>query len=244
MLKHLGIEGIYVVHAKSGYEIHENHVNTLFKQHELSHVFITDGDPNMFTQELLNTYFTPTIKNKLSTGVISCTLNHILSYEAVIKNNNKYALIFENDPFFIGDFKNNVSKIVEEANMLEPGFIISLENTSLRFPPYKQINKKQLLYPATQGRCAGAYLIDNKAAQQMLSDLKTNKCNEVIDWWHNILIKKNVIKMYWAYPAITEQGSHNGLLSSIISTKERSKTRQIKWFVQRIYKTYFLHFIK
>lgn len=244
MLKSIGIEGIYVVHAKRGYEIHENHVNTLFKEHGLEHVFMTDGDPSLFTEELLNRYFTPTIKEKLSTGVLSCTLNHILCYEAVIKNNNRYALIFENDPFFTGDFTKQISRIVEEANTLEPGFIISLENTSLRFPPYKLVNKKQLLYPAVQGRCAGAYLIDNKAAKQMLSDLQVHKCNEVIDWWHNTLIRTNVIKMYWAYPAITEQGSHNGLLSSTISTKERSTKRRIKWVIQRFYKTYMLHFLK
>jgi len=244
MLEQIGIEGIYVVHAKKGYEVHENHVNTLFQQHGLNHVFMTDGDPSLFTDELLNRYFTPTIKEKLSTGVLSCTLNHILCYEAVVKNNNRYALIFENDPFFISDFTKDIRKIIQEANTLEPGFIISLENTSLRFPPYKLTNKNQLLYPATQGRCAGAYLIDKRAAELMLEDLKTNKCNEVIDWWHNALIKNKVIKMYWAYPAITEQGSHNGLLSSTISTKERSMKRRIKWFIQRLYKTYFLHFIK
>jgi len=244
MFKEIVIEGIYVVHAKKSYEIHENHVNTLFKKHGLRHVFMTHGDPSLFTPELLNTYFTPTIKDKLSTGVLSCTLNHILSYEAVVKNNNRYALIFENDPFLIEDFTKEISKIIKEANTLEPGFIVSLENTSLRFPPYKQVNKKQLLYPATQGRCAGAYLIDKLAAEKILLDLQTNKCNEVIDWWHNTLIKNNIIKMYWAYPAINEQGSHNGLLSSTISTKERSRKRRIKWFLQRMYKTYFLHFIK
>lgn len=244
MLEQIGIEGIYVVHAKNGYELHENHVNTLFKAHGLNHVFMTDGDPSLFTEELLNKYFTPTIKSKLSTGTISCTLNHILCYEEVVKNNNRYALVFENDPFFLGNFTKDISKIVQEANTLEPGFIISLENTSLRFPPYKLTHKNQLLYPATQGRCAGAYLIDKRATELILQDLKSNKCNEVIDWWHNSLIKNNVIKMYWAYPAITEQGSHNGLLSSSISSKERSVKRRIKWFIQRLYKTYFLHFIK
>lgn len=207
-------------------------------------MYMTDGDPSLFTDELLNTYFTPTIKEKLSIGLLSCTLNHILCYEEVVKNNNRYALVFENDPFFIGDFTKDINKIVQEANALEPGFIISLENTSLRFPPYKRTHKNLLLYPAAQGRCAGAYLIGKRAAELMLQDLQINKCNEVIDWWHNTLIKNKVIKMYWAYPAITEQGSHNGLLSSTISTKEKSTKRRVKWFVQRMYKTYFLHFIK
>ncbi|WP_299252587.1 glycosyltransferase family 25 protein [uncultured Cytophaga sp.] len=244
MVKQIGIDGIYVIHAKQGYEIHEDHVNTLFKKHRLEHTFMTDGDPSLFNDTLLNTYFTPTIKDKLSIGVLSCTLNHILSYEAALKNKNRFALIFENDPFFLGDFVRDITRIIEEAKTLEPGFIISLENTSLRFPKYKTIKRNKHLYPATQGRCAGAYLIDSKGIENILTELKTTKCNEVIDWWHNGLIEKNIIKMYWAYPAITEQGSHNGLLSSTISTKERSTKRRIKWFIQRMYKTHFLRYIK
>jgi glycosyl transferase, family 25 len=245
MLKEIGIDGIYVVHAKTGYEMHEKHVNQLFASEGLNHVFMTDGDSSIFTPELLQKYFTPNIENRLSRGVLSCTLNHILCYEAIVAQNNRYAIIFENDPFFIvKDFKASVAKIIKEANTLPPGFIISIENTSLRFPPYKITNKNQLLYEAKQGRCAGAYIMDQVAAQNILQHLQHTKCNDVIDWWHNNLIDNKIIKMYWAYPAITEQGSHNGLLSSTISSKERSNSRRIKWAIQKFYKTYILHFLK
>ncbi len=244
MLERIVIDGVYVVHAKNGYEVHENHVNKLFAAHGLEHVFMTDGDPTLFTTDLLQKYFTNSIQEKLSPGILSCTLNHILCYKSIVENNQAFALIFENDPFFIGDFNKQINQILEEVKTISPGFIISLENTSLKFPPYKSIKEGKYLYQALQGRCAGAYLIDLTAAKNILKELETNKCFEVIDWWHNRLIKNNIIKMYWAYPAITEQGSHNGLLSSTISTKEKSTKRRIKWLIHKTYKTYFLRYIK
>ena len=244
MIEQFGIEGIYIVHAKKGYEYHEDRINKLFAKYGLHFEYVTDGDPSCFDKNLLNKYFSEDIRQLLSGGVLSCTLNHILSYERMVKNNNRFALVFENDPFFLGDFVKQIEKIATEAATLEPGFLISLENTTLKFPARKKLKKGQLLYAATYGRCAGAYLIDLKAAKDILEDLQTNKCKQVIDWWHNSLIDRKVIKMYWADPPITEQGSHNGLLSAGISTKNKSTQRRIAWLAQKYYKTYITRWFK
>ncbi len=238
MLQKFGIEGIYIIHAKTGYELHEKRIKTIFDGLGLDYEFVTDGDPSLFTDNLLSRYFCAEINSKISTGILSCTLNHILSYERITRNRNKYALVFENDPFFIGDFVKGIELITKEANTLPPGFIISLENTLLEFPHHSLIRKNKYLYPADHGRFAGAYLIDLKAAQDILVHLKTTKCCTVIDLWHNTLIDSGVIKMYWAYPAITEQGSHTGMMSSTISSKQRNILRRIKWLSQKFYKTY------
>lgn len=240
MVEQFGIEGIYIVHAKQGYQYHADRINKLFKEKGLNFEFVTDGDPTCFTEDLLNKYFSEDIRDILKDGIISCTLNHILSYELIIKNNNKFALVFENDPFFLGNFVKQIEKITRDADKLEPGFIISLENTTLKFPETKKLQKGKLLYPAARGRCAGAYLIDLKAAKDILEDLKTTKCKQVIDWWHNTLIERNVVKMYWADPPLIEQGSHNGILSSTISSEKRSMIRRIAWLAQKYYKTYIL----
>jgi glycosyl transferase family 25 len=244
MVKQFGIDGIYIVHAKQGYEFHEERINKLFSKIGLKHEFITDGDPTCFTEEILGKYFCSDIHDRLGNGILSCTLNHILSYEKMVKNGDKYALVFENDPFFLGNFVEKIGKIVKEADSLTPGFIISLENTTLEFPPRKTITKGKLLYKADHGRCAGGYLIDLEAAKLILEDLKTRKSEEVIDWWHNTLIKNEVIYMYWAHPPILEQGSHNGSMSSTISTKTSNLRRKLAWKAQKAYKTYFLRFLK
>lgn len=244
MVEKFGIEGIYIVHAKKGYELHEERINNLFGDLGLKHEFVTDGDPSCFTDELLGKYFVSNIHDILGKGILSCTLNHILSYEKMVQNGNKYALVFENDPFFIGDFVDKIEKIVKEADNLKPGFIISLENTTLEFPPRKTVRKDKLVYKADRGRCAGGYLIDLEGAKAALEDLKTRKCNYVIDWWHNTMISNNVIDAYWAHPPILEQGSHNGLMCSTISSKQKSLKRQFAWKAQKLYKTHVLRMFK
>lgn len=244
MLKEAGIEGIYIVHALKGYEVHEQRLNEIFGKMNLDYEFVTDGDISHFTSALLEKYFCPEIQTKLSEGILSCTLNHIFCYEKMVQKNNKYALIFENDPFFLGDFLKKIKQVAKEADTLEPGFLISLENTTLRFPDFRKVKKGKYLYPAEYGRAAGAYLMDLKAAKNILEHLKTDKCCQVIDWWHNTLVKENIIKMYWAHPAFVEQGSHNGEMSSTISSKNKSNARRWRWKAQKFYKMYIYRWFK
>jgi glycosyl transferase family 25 len=243
--KQIGIDGIYVVHAINGYELHEKRLIEILKeQYGLDFEFVTEGDTSLWPNELISSYFSIDIQKKLSPGVLSCTLNHILSYERMVKNNDKYAIIFENDPFFIGNFPEKIKRLINEANNLEEGFLISIENTTLEFPPWRETKKGKYLYEANRGRCAGAYIIDQLAARKILNDLKSTKCDTVIDWWLNSLVNRSVVKMYWAHPALTEQGSHNGKMSSTISTKSKGRIRRFKWLAQKYYKMYILRWFK
>lgn len=235
----IGDLGIYVIHALEGYKNHELRLKDLFKKEQLSFEFVTEGDPQFFNKEIINHYFKPSINEVLSIGVLSCTLNHFIAYEKMLEQGKSFALIFENDPFFLGNFTTEFEALANEIKSLAPGFIISLENSTLRFPSYWQTKKNKHIYGAANGRMAGAYLIDSKAAKAILEDLKTNKCNTVIDWWHNDLIKRNVIKMYWAHPALVEQGSHNGFLHATISSKKQNLKRKLAWKIQKLYKLYF-----
>jgi hypothetical protein len=78
----------------------------------------------------------------------------------------------------------------------------------------------------------------------MLNDLKDNKCAKVIDWWHNSLVDRKVVKMYWAHPPITEQGSFNGKLPSSISVRADGQVRRWKWLLQKFYKMYVIRWFK
>jgi glycosyl transferase, family 25 len=232
-------EGIYVIHALKGYEFHEKRIKDLFAKNNLSFQFVTEGDPNYFRKDILEKYFTDDIHEVLTDGVLSCTLNHIIAYEKIVQKKQSYAIVMENDPCFLGDIYQNLLELKDELNVLDKGFIISLENSTLRFPSYWQIKKNKSLYQANRGRMAGAYLIDFEAAQNILNDLKINKCHTVIDWWHNSLFERQIVKSFWVHPPIIEQCSHNGQLNSTISTKPKSIGRQLKWNIQKIYKYYF-----
>lgn len=227
---------IYVVHALKGYEFQENHVKTLFAAYGLNFSFMTDGDPSLTNETILKEYFSTSFIQKASVGGLSCTLNHILAYKALIKSNSKYAIVFENDPIFLPNFKEKIGKVFSELKELKAGFIVSLENTTLRFPSLKQTKKGKTLYKAKTGRMAGAYIIDLEGAKKAIEHLNTQKCSDIIDWWHNELISCGVLDMYWAHPALVEQGSHNGLMSGTISTKSKSTLRRLSWLFHKYYK--------
>jgi glycosyl transferase family 25 len=82
-------------------------------------------------------------------------------------------------------------------------------------------------------------LIDLLGAQKAVESLQTERCNHVVDWWHNRLVERGVVRMYWAHPVLIEQGSHNGLLCSSISSKEKSFARRMSWNLQKFYKSVF-----
>ena len=230
---------IFVIHALKGYEFHEERIKELFRQYHLDFEFITEGDPSLTNKEIINSFFVSDIDKIMSTGVLSCTLNHIYAYKNIIERGLDYAIIFENDPFFLGDFSKNIAIIEQELQHIPSGYIISLENSTLRFPSYFQTQNNQILYKAKSGRMAGAYLIDYVGAKNIIEHLESHKCNNVIDLWHNSLIEHNIITMYWAHPPFVEQGSHNGLMHSTISSKPRSIFRRISWLAQKLYKYYF-----
>ncbi len=238
MIEKLLKEGVLVIHALKGYEYHEKRIIDLFEKNGMSYEFVTDGDPIYFNQKILEKYFTPNIQSILSAGVLSCTLNHIFALEKIIEKDLDYALIFENDPFFLGNFVENLKEFVGEIENLEKGFMISLENSTLRFPSFWEVKKNKHLYQAKTCRMSGAYIIDKQGAINILNELKSNKCPTVIDGWHDQLIEKNIVKMFWANPPLVEEGSHNGHLYATISTKPRSTYRRNAWLVQKFYKMY------
>ncbi|HOK97675.1 MAG TPA: glycosyltransferase family 25 protein [Bacteroidales bacterium] len=238
MINKLLNEGVFVIHALHGYEPHERRIIELFGNKGINFEFVVEGDPSNFHKISLEKYFSKDIHKVLSRGTLSCTFNHILAYEKIMARNIEYAIVFENDPFFLGNFVEKLKRLFDEVQHLPPGFIISLENSTLRFPSYWQIRMGKQLYRARIGRMAGAYLIDRQAVINILNDIQYNKCDRVIDWWHNDLIQRGVIDMYWAHPPLVEQGSHNGMLSSTISTQSATLMRRLSWIAQKFYKYY------
>lgn len=243
--KELGIDGIYVVHGVRGYEAREEMLNKLLKEdHSLDFEFVTEFADETINEELIKQYFVSNVRDLMKRGAIYCTLVHILILEKVVQRNEKYTIIFENDICFLGNFREKIKPIVEEAKTLKEGFIISLENSTLEFPSWRKTKKGKYLYPAKAGRCAGAYMIDNAAAKKMLEDLKQTKCSLVIDWWHNNLIDRGIIDMYWAHPPVAEQGSFNGKVSSTISVRNNGSIRRFRWLAQKYYKMYLLRWFR
>ena len=229
----------YVIHAKYGYEFHGNRVVKLFDEQNIPFEFVTDGTPESLTPKIKTKYFRDVFAEKTRPGSLSCSLNHIYAMERFLESDKKYGLFFEDDPCFLRNFEEGMSRLFPQIEKLNSSFIISLENTSLNFPSYWQTKKGKLLYEAKRGRMAGCYLMDRIGVEKTMAFVYKEKCGHLPDWLHNELIEKGIVKMYWAHPPLIEQGSHNGILSSSISTKAKSKTRMIKWAIRKFVKMNF-----
>lgn len=240
-----GIDNIYVVHGIKGYEHREHLLQTLLREKNgLDYKLITEFENDSINQELVDKYFSDDAKTNLTKGQLMCTLVHILIYEKIVENRDQVAIIFENDVLFIHEFQSGIKRVINEARQLPKGWIISLENSTLKFPSVWETRKNKYVYAAPTGRCAGAYMVDYDAAKNILNELETNKCNEVIDLWHNILLKKNTFKMYWAHPPLTEQASSNGFIDSSLSTNRKGLKRYVQWEIQKFYKMYIVRLFK
>ena len=240
MIKEHGIDNIYVVHGITGYEERERFLDDALRgRFNLDFEFVTELADSGENEKLFARYFVENIRNILPKGALYCTLIHILIYEKIVINGDRFAIVFENDICFLGDtFVEKIGAVAREASQLKEGFLVSLENSTLRLPSWRETKTGKLLYPASRSRCAGAYMLDRKAAENMLQRLKSEKCYEVIDWWHNSLIREGFIDMYWAHPPLTEQGSFNGKYVSSTSSRSNSHVRRVKWLCQKFLKTY------
>ncbi|MDR0505653.1 MAG: hypothetical protein LBH32_02385 [Dysgonamonadaceae bacterium] len=246
--KKLGIDHIYVVHPPFGYEWHEQRLQKIlgeklgfdYEFFEQNGIVLNETEYS----RMIAQYFTPDIREILPTGILDCTLRHILFYERMIERGDRFALILENDPCPMRNFPDMLAKITTEAENLPAGIFISLENTTLKFPRRKDVRRGQYLYKADFGRCAGAYILDFAAAQNIVNHLQKHRCNKVIDHWHNDMAGAGVFSIYWAHPSCVEQGSHNGRTQrGAISTKRAGILRRISWLLQKFYKQYLLRII-
>jgi hypothetical protein len=69
----------------------------------------------------------------------------------------------------------------------------------------------------------------------MLNYARENKCNAPIDWFHNDLLSRNVLDIYWSYPALGQQFSHNGKMESLIDKGKFGPLRSTLFKLKEIY---------
>jgi GR25 family glycosyltransferase involved in LPS biosynthesis len=159
--------------------------------------------------------------NYISIGSCAITLSHLLCYYKLVKSNDNFCLIFEDDVIFNNKFNETllhyISQLPEDWDM----FLIG-DGCNLHIPQDIINNKNTNVflkdnYPSTWGgngatRCTDSYLISKKCAHKILLNLNENeKICQNIDWWLNGIIRSLKLIVYWAEPTIVTQGTQNGI---------------------------------
>jgi glycosyl transferase family 25 len=203
--------------------------------------FMLKGDKSEISSEIIKEYFIgDEMSSLIPTAQQSCTYKHLSIYEKMLIDGVDDALVFEDDIYLADNFIEVFNKTIEELKSLtqknQDKALVNFENSTLQtIHPSDQLDGKHL-YMAEKSRCAGAYYLNKNLAKSITDYRIDNKCNKIIDWYHNELIDKIGLQNYWCHPPIVEQGSHNGKIKSLIDDKKVGIFRQIAWKINRIYK--------
>lgn len=224
----------YVVHVRGNKQREQLMLRELAKAGLIPH-FILEGNRDELSQEILSPWFSGKFLQPSADS--SCVFKHFKAYERLLESQDPYALVFEDDILLYSGFQTVLEKVLDEVRDRSlHGYLISLEDSALRYVAGSKRLQGQFLYQEAQGRMAGAILIDRTAAAALLDRARITKCESPVDWFHNAAADAGQIKIYWLHPPICVQASHNGALKSILDDKTAGHWRKISFTLQRWYK--------
>jgi glycosyl transferase family 25 len=231
---------VFVLHVKRGYEARELHMKAFLARHGLQARWILDRDKPELDEAFLKHWFKGEMQGVSAAS--SCAAKHLLAWQALLEADAPCALVLEDDIVAVHNFRAALIGLIDEAKerelLLNKAMVLSLENSGLKFVPKQQRVAGIRIYEHTETRCAGAYLISRKAAEHFVHQAETEGIHLPVDWWMNTLFPEPV-KVYWSFPTLAEQGSHNGLFDSSIDQKKGGWFRRISWQLQRWFKERF-----
>lgn len=226
----------YIIHVSTD-TVREKHILGQIEGKGLAHEFVLDGDKSSITPAICEQYFTGKMLKDSFAAARSCTYKHILTYQQMAQRPEQVVLVIEDDMIFYPHFNERLQAILEEVKRDGlSNFLISLEDSNLKYVKGSLRQKGKMLYPQKRGRMTGIYLIDKEAAASILRYIDKNKASEVIDWMHNLCSEAGVINIYWSQPPLGIQGSLNGQMLSLLDRKAPGIIRDYTFRMKRAYK--------
>ncbi|MCR4957838.1 MAG: glycosyltransferase family 25 protein [Prevotella sp.] len=213
------------------------HIDRMMKSLGMDYEFVNEGHDDNHIQALIDQYMKDgreQLHRRIPRAL--CTLSHFLAYERIVADGLEGALVLEDDIALDNDFVARFEQSLKEyrEHYADKSIFISYEDSALRFVPRSQRVKGQMLYPAKKGRMAGCYFINDKAAKAVVEQLKAERCDLAIDWYHNDLINKGLLQCLWCQPTIATQGTFSGAFAS--SLVKDPHFMRLRWLFKKNYK--------
>ncbi len=189
-------------------------------QHVIDQYYITDRVERQ--KELIITGQDIYAPRDISLADIAVSINHLLVWKDIVKNNHKNVLVLEDDILF---FQNSLDHLQNKIlqNLPDDYDLISLEDGAhMHATMYgHDITEDKYLYKIDCGRmrCTGAYLMNGKAAKKIVSLHEKKRWTLEIDHVIDLYGKLGLLNIYWAEPCIFTQGSQKGIYKSGVQTK-------------------------
>jgi len=154
--------------------------------------------------------------SKLNDSEISLFLHHYECFKKIIENQADFALILEDDALFNNSFDEILKKYIKHLpgdwDMLFLGDGCGLHIPNAVLNKCKNCN----IFRNDSTRCTDSYLISKKCALKLVNTINNENFSSdlPIDFWLNLIIEKEKLKIYWAEPTIVTQGTQNGCFKS------------------------------
>ena len=238
------IQAVYVIHARQ-FTVRAAHIKSELERFGIPFEFIETHDAATLTPEILRQHLAP--ESELLPAHVSCTLKHFEALRRIASDGHRLVLVLEDDVVLAENFCEELVKIAEEAGRLKPPYSIQLGCANNLYVPGRSRLPGKRLYEAGEVRATDAYLIGADAARLRLAWLEQNKIHLPTDHLFNLIDRQNKIRFFWSEPALTEQGSMNGLFSSELDARRKGRSlRYQKWkfWWQRLRRKYIYRFFR
>lgn len=230
---------IFVAHVRTGYEARAELLERQMKEHGLTFEYMLDGDIADLDQAILDRWFKGVLHKPCPTS--SCVTKHFLIMEQIIARDLPAALILEDDALLdrrFNELVNQALKELGERDHRQQAWYVNLENSGLRFVPADQRRPGQVLYPASRGRCAGAYIISQAFARLVIERADRDRTEVSPDTFMDPIIGEEVVDGYWLEPTVVEQGSHNVLFDSGLEGRYASRGRRFGYRLRKFIRSW------
>lgn len=224
----------YLIHVKTAVE-REKHMEEQMAGKGLDVEYVLEGDlPDLDIPELEN-YFTGV--QLCLTPLTSCGYKHFKVCERMVRDNVTQALVLEDDMFFYSNWSSQLRKVLAEVEKFSlQNYLISLEDSSLKYPKGSERERGRTLYKKKSGRNCGAYIVDIGYAKAVLNYLSEQKCDRPHGLFLNRISWSGAFDIYWCHPPNIVQGTANGTFATTVSKNKTGWRGKVSWFLQRYYK--------
>lgn len=164
---------IYIVNLKKDKKRKKNILNELKKQNLKNYKFISAVNGNKLKKKEINSLiskeknFINPINTNMSKSEIGCSLSHIKIYKEIVKSDIDYALILEDDAFFLNKFTKNLKKFISINFKYKKQIILLSELREFYKIPIDK-EKDYEIVDVTNAYFTHSYFINNEAARSLL----------------------------------------------------------------------------
>lgn len=233
-----------VLHVKKGYEARGEHIKRMLGRLGIDFEFFLDGDVSDMNDDIRRKVFTGQMA-KETPGIQSCSYKHLLACRYILEQGWEGALILEDDISLRKDFCDIFNRSLTEYR--NGGYdtsrptILSYDGSQLRFVPYSQRRKGQLLYYGPHDRYTGAFYINAAACRAFIDTAVRDRIHVPVDKYHTYMIQLGILDYLWCEPAPAVQGSFNGDFPSSLSVRKKwlgkgRAQRAFVWWLKTCYK--------